>query len=312
MLPRDMQLMFENRFSKQNIRKLMLKEIEESPIVLARVKICAKQITEWMNQEHYQSKQESLKQLEEINLEELIIDCLAQILPMGRSIELTQIVGQLAGFLPYDDYIESVKRMSELVVKFAEADLIDIVPAYASPTGTILVRNVLALDEKIVRYIEQAKFLPPMVCPPNIIKSNHDCGYLTFKKHLILKGYNQHNDDVCIDSINLLNQVPYSLDIELLKSIEEELTPGKGKKEITDLEKRKEDFDTLVLKTNDVCIDLIHAGNKFYFTHHPDARGRTYCRGYHCSYQGNSYRKAMLNFADTMPVDDFEDYAEYF
>ena len=51
---------------------------------------------------------------------------------------------------------------------------------------------------------------------------------------------------------------------------------------------------------------LINEGNRFYLTHKYDKRGRTYCQGYHVSYQGNTYRKAILQLADKelVPVEE--------
>jgi DNA-directed RNA polymerase len=43
-------------------------------------------------------------------------------------------------------------------------------------------------------------------------------------------------------------------------------------------------------------------GNRFWLTHKYDKRGRTYCQGYHVSYQGNDYNKACIEFADGEPL----------
>ena len=39
-------------------------------------------------------------------------------------------------------------------------------------------------------------------------------------------------------------------------------------------------------------------GNKFWFTHKYDKRGRIYCCGYQLNTQGNSYAKAQLELAN--------------
>ena len=44
-------------------------------------------------------------------------------------------------------------------------------------------------------------------------------------------------------------------------------------------------------------------GNKFYFTHKVDKRGRLYCQGYHINYQSASYKKAMIELANKEIID---------
>jgi DNA-directed RNA polymerase len=38
--------------------------------------------------------------------------------------------------------------------------------------------------------------------------------------------------------------------------------------------------------------------NEFYLTHRYDKRGRVYCQGYHVTYQGTPWNKAVLELAD--------------
>jgi DNA-directed RNA polymerase len=52
------------------------------------------------------------------------------------------------------------------------------------------------------------------------------------------------------------------------------------------------------LQTKLIAIEMIKAGNQFWFTHRVDTRGRMYARGYQLNPQGNSWRKAMLILAD--------------
>jgi DNA-directed RNA polymerase len=42
-------------------------------------------------------------------------------------------------------------------------------------------------------------------------------------------------------------------------------------------------------------VTLLGTNRKIYLTHRVDKRGRLYCHGYHLNYQGNEYRRAMID-----------------
>ena len=43
---------------------------------------------------------------------------------------------------------------------------------------------------------------------------------------------------------------------------------------------------------------LTEESDTFYLPHKYDKRGRTYCQGYHVSYQGAAWNKAVIEFAN--------------
>ncbi|WVI66504.1 RNA polymerase [Vibrio phage pVco-7] len=313
MLPRDYQMMMETKYSKSNIRKYILDDIQECQELMDKLHICALQVEKWCQEDHYESKKESLAVLldEEFSIKDLLVDIMSMVLTQSYRMEITSAVGLVAGFMPWEDYRIKIKRAAELLFHLAACDIIDMAPAFISETNTVLISNKYSIGGDTAKYIEMSKFTPPMVCVPEPVKSTRESGYLTKQQFAILKGKHQHNYPVNLASINNFNSIPLSLDHEFLRMVEDELeTDAETEMEI---DKRRKAFDKLRLETYDVCLDIIRAGNEFYETHFWCGRGRTYTRGYHINSQGNSYRKAMVNYAEAADInEDIEDWKQYF
>lgn len=304
------QMQVENAYSRQNIRKMVKTDIKECQELQDKIYVAEKLLIKWIEQDHYSTKKDCLNELMnlanagEFNIQDMIIDILTVVLSLDYQAKMTQIVGQCEHILPFDDYMVRIKRMGEILYQLCVADLFDIT---RNVNNEISIINRYGLDGDTAKYIEQAKFLPPMLCKPNKIYSLRDSAYLTARAMNVSKVWNQDERDICLDVLNMSNQMAFSLDIELLKFMDEEMP-----EEIKNFKHRSQQFESLVTSTQEVCIELFHGGNKFYFAHFYDARGRLYCRGYHCSYQGNSYRKAMLNFHETVEVTIDDEYLNFF
>lgn len=314
MLPYDYQMMLENKYSKANIRQYILEDIKGCKELMDKLHICSMDVINWANKEHYQSKHESLGMLRDMSQDEikdLLIDMMSMILTQSYRMEITAAVGMVAGFMPWDDYKVAIKRAAELLFHLANCDIINMTPAFISDTDTVLISNNYSIGGETAKYIEMSKFTPPMVCVPQTVKSSRDSGYLTKQKFALLKGKHQHNYPVNLSAMNKFNQIPLTLDIEYLKAVEDEIELSV--EEPKEIEKQQHQFDRYRLETYDVCMDMIRAGNEFYETHFWCGRGRTYVRGYHINSQGNSYRKAMVNFAEHTPItEDVDAWKEFF
>ena len=164
----------------------------------------------------------------------------------------------------------------------------------------ILVFDVGAKNHELIR---QYQYLPPMIVPPLNVKKNRGSGYLTIRNDsLMLKDtHNHHDGDLCLDSLNKFNQIPLSVNTAVVKSIRNEwknIDSMKPDETFQDFKKRLAAFEKYE-KDSFFSIALMEeTGNRFYLTHKSDKRGRTYCQGYHITYQGNSWNKACVEFAD--------------
>lgn len=314
MLPYDYQLMMENKYSQSNIRKYILKDIQECREIMDKLHICVIDIKKWADKPHYESKYKSLaviREMTEEGLRDLLLDMMSVLLTQSYKMEITSAVGLVSGFMPWEEYTVKIKRAAELIYHLANCDLINMSPAYLSETETILISNKYSISGDTAKYIEMSRFTPPMVCEPVKVKSVHDSGYLTKQRFSLLKSKHKHNYPVNLIAINKFNAIPLSLDIDFLKEVEDSIKMEVGDE--IDVEKREKLFNQYKLETYEVCMDVIRAGNVFYETHFWCGRGRTYSRGYHINSQGNSYRKAMINFAEPAVIDeDIEQYKDFF
>ena len=144
------------------------------------------------------------------------------------------------------------------------------------------------------------QFPLPMIVEPRELKTNNDTGYFTSRNSVILKN-NHHDKDVCLDHLNHMNRVKLTLNNEVASFIEnswrnlDKPKPGEDRK---DFDKRKKAFEKYDRTARDVMAHLEIAGGEFYLTHKYDKRGRVYCQGYHVNYQGNTWNKAVIEFAN--------------
>lgn len=314
----DAQERIEYKFSKSNIKKFILDDVLETPVIMEKVNQGVELLKAWIaggyrdpqyddnkkKQAYYDKKEERLRQLVGHDLEDIIMDVLAVVLPLEKPMLFTSVVGQLVGTLGYTSKLEGTKTIAEILAVLCETDLFDI---GRNNSGSLTIKSCFVMDEKLKAFIAQTQYLPPMICAPRIVKKNWDSGYLTRKESLILKD-NHHDQNICLDSINKFNQVELSLDLNLLKTYNEPPTDfdTKEKREEwqalhpgecwqTELQERIAAWDRMVRDSYRVYLDLAKQGNKFWLTHKVDKRGRTYAQGYHVSTQGSAFKKAIVN-----------------
>ena len=167
----------------------------------------------------------------------------------------------------------------------------------------------ISLEERTEALIKQYQYLPPMVVPPRKVKTNSGSGYLTIGWDSLILKDNHHEEDICLDHINRSNSVALSLDTRVIRNIRDNrkhLDAPKENESIEEYEKRVQSFLKMEKDSMRVFAMLVNRGNRFYLTHKYDKRGRTYCQGHHTSYQGNTYRKAILELADKeiVPIEE--------
>lgn len=175
-----------------------------------------------------------------------------------------------------------------------QIDLVD----WNSVTEQFIVKYDITQD--VQDDLDRYQFPLPMIVEPRELKTNSDTGYFTSRNSVILKN-NHHDKDVCLDHLNHMNRVKLTLNNEVASFIEnswrnlDKPKPGEDRK---DFDKRKKAFEKYDRTARDVMAHLEIAGGEFYLTHKYDKRGRVYCQGYHVSYQGNTWNKACLEFAN--------------
>lgn len=223
---------------------------------------------------------------------EFAFDLLTQMVLHKRTM-LPILVGILRKH--FDGQANQSQRAADELLKCIEADLVD----YNEATGQFVIRFDITPDvqEEIDRY----QYPLPMVIQPKELRSNTDTGYLTNKGSVILKN-NHHDDDVCLDHLNRMNRIKLRLDMDTAVTIQNtwrHLDKPKPDEDRKDYQKRVKAFEKYDRTARDVLLHLgLAAGGEFHLTHRYDKRGRTYSQGYHVNYQGATWNKAVIAFAN--------------
>lgn len=289
MLPYDMQLANEHAYSRKHIDGYILQELEQ-PVVQQAIAHGVQLVQDWMSQSYYASKQARLAQLVDLDLIELVTKIFQGIAYVQREDLFTSVSAQLASRLQFSDKPEAIATMAELLAVLCETDMFDIIKASRQASLTIISR--IPIREEVLRYIENSTFQLPMVCPPEYVDHNRKSGYLTYNESLVLGSGNHHEGDLCLDVINLQNQVALTLDVEFLK--QHELQPS------FDIQTpaQRQQWEDFKYTSQHIWLHLFNQGNRFYLTNKVDKRGRLYSIGYHVNTQGNQFQKAMIELAD--------------
>jgi hypothetical protein len=160
-----------------------------------------------------------------------------------------------------------------------------------------IIINAWDIPKQLQNELDAYQHPLPMIVPPRPVRSNQDTGYLTMTDSIILRNY--HTDDVVLDHINRVNAIPLTLNHEVARMVKNRWRhldkPKKGEEREEYLARVKA-FNKYDRTSKEVFMHLAMSDGPFYLTHRYDKRGRTYCVGYHVTYQGNGWNKAMVNF----------------
>lgn len=289
----DTQISIEYMYDRTRISTMIQKDIAATPELVELINQCHEAMcnTYFMGP-HFKQKGEYLSQIDGNTLLKSIYRILevTMVLPLGAT--FSSVVGQSANAIKTVDNLNSFKIISSVIAYMIEFKLLRLIRAGDANSGMMELIPTYTCDSKILNYIKESMYLPPMVCAPNKLTDNRSSGYKTIEHDsVILKSYNHHDGNVCLDSLNKFNQVALSLDVQMLTTFDEQ------PKKLIDTPQKQKQFDKLREDSYHVFKLLIQTGNNFHLTHKVDKRGRTYAQGYHCSTQGNSFRKAIVNLA---------------
>lgn len=223
------------------------------------------------------------------------IELLAQI-ALHKRAPIYTLVGLLRKHFLAED--NPSQACADMILKAAQEDFVD----WNDLSQSVIVKFILSED--VQEKLNQFQYPLPMIEEPSTVSNNKQTGYRTIKGSLILKN-NHHNEDICLDHINRMNAVPLSLNADVVAFVQnnwKNLNKAKEGEKVEDYRKRVRAFEKYDESSRDVLQALMAAGNRFWLTHKYDKRGRSYCQGYHATYQGNDWNKAVIEFADAEPV----------
>ena len=290
MLPHDMQLSNEYRFSRKFIDQYIDTEIRDNADMELKVQEGVQLLSVWIAKYHgYASKNARMAQLTSIELEPLVRSLFVGVAYCQTPELFTSVSAQLASRLKFDDKADSILTVAEMLAVLCATDAYDIIKGDASDSLVIL--SHIPISQKLVRYVMQSGYLPPMVCEPDELKNNYDSGYLTHNDCLVLGKKNGHSGDLCLDVLNKQNKIAMQLDTAFLSTVEEEPTFDLDTPEKMQqwAQFKKESYQRYSL--------IAKQGNKFYLTNKCDMRGRLYAQGYQITTQGTGFKKAAIEFS---------------
>lgn len=283
----------ELRYNRKHIDGYIRKEMTEHPVMQEVIQEGVAMVQEYINKaiegKYYQSKIDRVMQLVNIDLESLVVDIFVGTSYCLKDELFTSVTAQMASRLRFSDKKEAITTVAELLAVLCETNVFDIRKAHKMASLTVISR--LQLNEKLLKFIDESQYLPPMVCEPLELISNFCSGYLTHNDSLILGSNNHHDGDICLDVINLVNKVELSLALDFLCKVEE--VPNKP------LETQDQIDQWKVFKTQSYRFyDLMQSqGNAFFLTNKVDKRGRLYSQGHHINTQGTSFKKSIIELA---------------
>ncbi len=225
------------------------------------------------------------------------IDLLCQMMLHKRANIIT-LVGILRHHFKDTAAMSAVQQCTEELIKAVDVDAVN----YDGDTHVFVVSHDIQSDEQ--RALNQFQYPLPMVTEPEQVCDNAQTGYQTIPGSLLLKD-NHHDEDICLDHINRVNSIPLRLNPDIVAFVQnhwKHVDKIKEDESFQDFKKRQRAFQKYDGSSREILKDLMAINDSFWLTHRYDKRGRTYCQGYHCTYQGNNWNKACIELADAEPL----------
>lgn len=222
----------------------------------------------------------------------LLIDAMVQI-ALHKRADIQTMIGSLMS------HSDDAQYIADCLYKMAENDCFNYDPTI-DKFGVIY-----EISEDVQAELDAFQFPLPIVSKPNEVKTNRDNGYYITKGSIILKK-NHHEMDVCLDHINRMNNQRLAINWDIAKHVKDtrpNMDKPKAGETRQDYTKRVRAFEKYSASAKEVMELVTQEGNNFSLAHRYDKRGRTYCMGYFISFQGTSYNKAVLEFADKELID---------
>ena len=212
---------------------------------------------------------------------------------LHKRADIPTLVGLLKRF--FEGYSETpAQACADEIYKMCVANFAD----WSGVAQSVIMKYNITAD--VQERIDLFQYPLPMVEEPMEVTNNRMTGYQTIRGSLILKK-NHTEDDICLDHINRVNSIPLAINADVVAFVDNQwknLDHKKIDESDEDYKSRVKAFEKYTSSSKDVIAGIMAQGDRFWMTHKYDKRGRTYCQGYHVTYQGNDWSKACIQFAD--------------
>lgn len=235
------------------------------------------------------------------------VDLIVQMVLHKRA-DVSTLVGLLKKH--FTDHENPAQACADMLFKAVGQDVVDLDELFVNDdeTGQRVRKHIFVvrhdISHELQEKLDQFQYPLPMIEEPKTVIHNRQTGYQTITGSLILRN-NHHEDDICLDHINRMNQIPLALNTDVIAFVQNKwrnLDKAKPGESYHKFKARKAAFEKYDRTSRDVLAALLAHGNRIWLTHKYDKRGRTYSQGYHVNYQGADWNKACIEFADAEPL----------
>jgi hypothetical protein len=185
------------------------------------------------------------------------------------------MIGYIAGTIGCADPLDRAKCAAEIIAMAYQCELIEITRV---SDKTLMITTEFELDVDIPEFDKHM----PLFRKPSEVAYNPILG----------NRFKQHDSDVCREHIDTMNAIPLSLEGRIFDILEETT------KAELETQEQVDDWEVFKVRSDLAYAHVLDKGNEFYLEHSHDTRGRCYCSGYYINYQGNSYKKAIIQLFD--------------
>jgi hypothetical protein len=222
--------------------------------------------------------------------EQLVISIVTSVLIAGKNQTIQQCIGYLQASMPHEDSFDKAQTAAELLAVCSSETGLYYINRKKDEQPMVIVNHWKTIRETLgvhFNWINSTCFNMPMICKPNKVINNRNCGYKKARVPLVLGSYTQHDEPQNYEVINDLNSIEWVFDKEVLK--ETEVPPRKLNK------LSWKNFKQMIRESN--YIYNILKDKRFWLCWQYDSRGRANSHGYHVNFQSYEYKKALLNFS---------------
>lgn len=215
-------------------------------------------------------------------------------------------VSAIVSMLCERDIETNGEYLLNLLIEGAELGFYDIRKSQDGEKVKVFTKYTITPEYQAI--INRFKYLNPMLVQPvdvNIRNNNKGSGHLTIYDDSLILGGVYHNKDIDSKFLDNINNIAYELNIDVIQNFRnawKHLDKPKPNETRNDFIKRVKAFNKYEQGCYTAFAELYENGNKFWFTHKYDKRGRAYCSGYYCNYQGNPFAKAVIEFKNKKKI----------
>ena len=275
---------------ENNGNKLNIKEKVDKDLLTGlddQINRMVEAVQDYTHQDYWDSKNSRIIQLMGYpSCRQLVLDILTITAQLKEPVKVQEVVGQIAPLLGYDDLFDGIRTAAELL-GVMQGELFTLIPPSQGKYGVMWLQNHIKLSDTTYEYINGCVYLMPMLIQPLHVNRNYQDGHVSFNSSVLLGKTKHHNEQVCLDIINLQNAVPLCLD-HITLGYEEE-----PKKDNLDAAQLKA-FTKMQVKSREIYNKILDNNNSFYLCNKYDGRGRLYAMGFHVTYQASSYKRALI------------------